>query len=83
MARLLYLGRLREAAGRGGETLTLPGNVSSAADLIAHLAARDPGLGAALSSASVRVAVNQKIGAADAVLCDTDEIAFLPPMSGG
>ncbi len=30
-----------------------------------------------------RVAVNEEFAGADTVLCDGDEVAFLPPMSGG
>ena len=42
----------------------------------------DPAVGEALPAA-IRVAINQRFAPADANLVDGDEIAFLPPISGG
>jgi molybdopterin synthase sulfur carrier subunit len=33
--------------------------------------------------AGIRVTINQRFAAADALLADGDEVAFLPPISGG
>lgn len=42
----------------------------------------DQAAGPALPS-GLRVAINQRFAAADTLLADGDELAFLPPISGG
>jgi sulfur-carrier protein len=79
--RLLFLGRLQDLAGaperildaRSGETI---------AALIDRLG---PGLAEALRSPRVRVALNGAVlgDIAGARAAEGDEIAFLPPVSGG
>ena len=84
MARVVFLGRLREAAGVRALDLPLP-TPTTLEGLIGLLDARDPGIGAVLTEPSVRVAINKALSpasAADAVT-DADEIAFLPPVTGG
>jgi molybdopterin converting factor small subunit len=45
---------------------------------------RDPALGEALNHQRAQIAINQEIvRRADHPVRDGDEIAFLPPMSGG
>lgn len=85
MARLLFLGRLRDAAGGRERAQSLPPEGMALAALIDALDAADPGLGALLRAPSVRVAINQSLSPADeaAIVRDDDEIAFLPPMTGG
>jgi len=77
--RLVFLGRLEDAAG-GGER-DIPA-VSSLAEVLAGL---EPELAAALNSSKVRLAVNGKLVADRGALMlrDGDELAFLPPVSGG
>ncbi len=77
--RLVFLGRLEDAAG-GGER-EIPA-VSSLAEVLAGL---EPDLSAALNSSKVRLAVNGKLIADRGALMlrDGDEVAFLPPVSGG
>ena len=73
--RVLFLGRLQDAAGCGErEVLAQP----TVATLIAGF---EPELADALRSDKVRVAVNGVLGAS--ALVDGDEVAFLPPVSGG
>ena len=81
--RLVYLARLREAFGRADETLVLSGR-PVVADVIAALAARgDPFAHELAPGRAVRVAVNQAIVAATHVVRDGDEVALLPPVTGG
>ena len=77
--KLVFLGRLEDAAGAGEM------EVATVATLPELLAALEPDLAAALASAKVRLAVNGKLTTdRDAlVLRDGDELAFLPPVSGG
>jgi molybdopterin synthase sulfur carrier subunit len=81
MAKVLMLGRLRDVAGWRERTLDAPPTTLSA--LRALLSAEDPALGEALAGKGVQAAVNKALVRADTALAPGDEIAFLPPMSGG
>jgi molybdopterin synthase sulfur carrier subunit len=81
MAKVLMLGRLRDVAGWRERTLDAPPATLSA--LRALLAAEDPALGEALAGKGVQAAVNKALVRSDAAIALGDEIAFLPPMSGG
>lgn len=75
---LLYFASLRDAAGCAQESIA-----SEAADpraLYLDAAARH---GFRMPLERVRVAVNGEFAATDCALRDGDEIAFLPPVSGG
>lgn len=78
MARLLFLGRLEDIAG-GGER-EVPGG--ALADVLASL---DHDLATALGGDRIRIALNGTLIAdrAAVVLAEGDELAFLPPVSGG
>lgn len=77
--KLVFLGRLEDAAGT--PEMTVPHRPS-----LDHLiAALEPGLAQALRGPRVKLAVNGiLLRDTDApVLKEGDEIAFLPPVSGG
>lgn len=82
MARLLFFGKLGDMAG-GRERLLTLGRQLTVSALKARLATEDPALGEALAAPSVRVIINQTFGTDAHALTDDDEIAFLPPVSGG
>jgi molybdopterin synthase sulfur carrier subunit len=84
MAKLVFLGRLEDLAGFAEIALPLAGDTP----LAAMLAEFPPELSAALESPKIRVARNGALVGADLplselVVADSDEIAFLPPVSGG
>ena len=83
--RLVYLARLREAFGRAGETLELPsGEAPSVAGVVHALAGRGGVWAAELAPGrAVRFAVNHRLAPRDHVLADGDEVAILPPVTGG
>ncbi len=83
MAQLLFFGKLGDLAGGRAREISLPGSKMTVAQLIATIDEEDTTLGSALRDASVRVFVNEKICPTDKVVADSDEIAFLPPVSGG
>ena len=73
------LGRLRDVAGWRERDMEVPPSTTA---LIALLAA-EPALGEALGGKGVQIAVNKTIVRGDHPLVAGDEVAFLPPMSGG
>lgn len=77
--KLVFLGRLADAAGAEER------EVASVPSIAALLAGLEPELSAALGAARVRIAVNGNVVADRGVftLRDGDEVAFLPPVSGG
>lgn len=84
MAKLVFLGRLEDLAGFAEIVLPL----AARARLATMLESLPPGLVAALESPKIRVAHNGSVVSADLplgelIVADTDEIAFLPPVSGG
>ncbi len=72
---------LRERAGRERLALELPEG-STVADAIAA-AGREPGLGEILGRMPVRAALNREYVDADAPVAGGDELALIPPVSGG
>ena len=88
MIRVLFFASLREAVGMDAWTYS-PAAAGSSLRLSALLAALKPTLGAdgyaALTAENVRVAINQEFveGAARVELKPGDEVAFLPPVTGG
>ena len=71
---------LRDRAGVGSCELPLPDGATVAA-AAAALAERFPGLGGAVPR--VAYAVNREYAATTTVLHDGDELALIPPVSGG
>ncbi len=78
--RVLFFGQLKDICGRAQEDLELP-DAATAGTAFSHYAAAFPGL-AALAS-SIVLARNQEFTTPGATLADGDELAFLPPVSGG
>ncbi len=81
--QILYFGRLREAFGRGAETLAPPAE-ATVAGLIAALRGRGGVWAEELAEGrSFRVAVDQTVATDDAALGPGSEIAIFPPVTGG
>ncbi|HQS71383.1 MAG: thiamine biosynthesis protein ThiS [Novosphingobium sp. 28-62-57] len=78
MARLVFMGRLEDVAGTG-EMSVAPGPVEQV------LAALDPALAVQLLGEKVRMALNGQLltDMGGVTLGQGDELAFLPPVSGG
>ena len=75
-ARLVFLGRLESTAGRA-KLAVAPGPLEGI------LAALDRDLAIALLDDRVRLALNGRLVTGAIVLGEGDELAFLPPVSGG
>ena len=78
--RVLFFGIVRERIGVREEMLELPAG-ASVADLLAALGARYEKFGDA--AGSLRVAVNEEYVDSSSALSDNDEVAIIPPVSGG
>jgi molybdopterin converting factor subunit 1 len=78
--RVLFFGMLKDLAGRPSESLNLPDN-ATLDDVLQHYEARVPRLKD--FAASIAMSINQEYAAPDAKLKSGDEIALLPPVSGG
>ena len=82
MTVLIYLGRLVDLTGTPEETLDLPANIETTADLRAWLNTRFPATETGFD-ASVRIALDSEICAEPSPIGAAREIAFLPPVGGG
>jgi molybdopterin synthase catalytic subunit len=78
--RVLFFGRLKELAGKSSDSLELP-EASPVREVLKHYAAQSPQLRESL--ASLAVAVNHEYAGVETVLKGDDEVALLPPVSGG
>lgn len=72
---------LRESIGFDEITLTVPTSNPTVEDLRSSLLEQHPGIGSLLPFC--QVAVNHEIATDSQTLQPTDEIAILPPFSGG
>ena len=84
MIRLVLLGRLRDHASASHGELALPDDVRTLSALQDWLGRHEPALCDALQTVKPRIAVNRSL-VRDPThpIRDGDEVAFLPPMSGG
>jgi molybdopterin converting factor subunit 1 len=78
--RVLYFGILKDVVGRSFSEMDLPEGLSVAELVGRH--EREKGASAEVWS-SIAVAVNQQYAKPEDVLRDGDEVALLPPVSGG
>ena len=78
--RVLFFGMLKDLVGKASDTLDLDQG-ASVADLLAHYETQIPRLRESLPS--LALAVNQEYASAETKLRSNDEVAILPPVSGG
>ena len=82
MIKLVFLGKFGDLANLSD--VALPGEVRTLADLTQWIARRQPLLGQAMATTTTRLILNQCVAHdLSAPVRDGDEVAFLPPMSGG
>lgn len=80
---VLLFGRLRDAFG--ASSIALPEGAGTVAEMRTLLASEYPDLAPLLASRSIRIALNQELVADETttMISAADEIALLPPLSGG
>ena len=77
---MLFFGVLKELVGKSAEHLELP-EKASVRDVWEHYAMKVPRMKESLDS--LAVAVNQEYAGLETILKENDELALLPPVSGG
>lgn len=84
MVRLVFLGKFGDLAPAGLSQIALPGEVKTLSDLRDWIARTEPLLGQAMAKTPMRLVLNQCVAQdLSRTVSDGDEVAFLPPMSGG
>ena len=78
--RVLFFGILKDIVGNSADSIDLPDG-ASVQDVIAHYESEIPRLKESLPS--LALAVNQQYASLDTKLKSDDEVALLPPVSGG
>ncbi len=82
--QIRYFAWLKDHTGCSQETMALPQEVSTIAQLISYLEQKGAGYQRAFQNRDVvRVARNQEFAALDDTIEDSDEIGFFPPVTGG
>lgn len=84
MVKLVFMGKFGDVAPAGLAQIAMPAEVRTLSDLKDWLTREQPGLGQAMAATVTRLVVNQCVAHdLSAPVVDGDEVAFLPPMSGG
>jgi MoaE-MoaD fusion protein len=78
--RVLFFGMLKDLTGQGSESAELPDS-AMLGDLVRHFENQLPQIKDLLPA--VAISVNQEYAGPETPLKDGDEVAFLPPVSGG
>ncbi|RMX03046.1 MoaD/ThiS family protein [Corticibacter populi] len=82
MITITYFGPLKQLQPAGTETLDWPGG--STEELLAQLRQRGPDWAEALQPGRIfKLALNQQLLHAPALVRDGDAVAILPPVTGG
>ena len=82
MITIKYFASLRDIAEKEEDSLDIenPITIDQLSDIITKTA---PKMGAIIREKKVMISVNQEMASADTIIHDGDEVAFLPPFSGG
>lgn len=83
MLRVLFFGRLSDVAGTDRMDIAIHTSITTIAVLRDHLGQGNDALTRALNEPQVMVALNQILVDWDCNLQPGDEVAFLPPVTGG
>mgnify|MGYP003984380251 FL=1 len=82
MITLKYFASLKSIANKDDDRLDIenPITIDQLSDIISKTA---PKMGEMIREKKVLISVNQEMASVDTVIHDGDEVAFLPPFSGG
>jgi len=79
----MFFGPLKDLMGYGQTEIDLPASISTRAALVDFLAQGNTHMSEALNAPTVRIIINNEIAVDDGDLSNAQELAFLPPLSGG
>ncbi len=77
---VLYFAGAKDATGKRRESIKLP-EYTTIRELLLEISSTHPRIRNILNS--IKVAVNYKVVDVDTILKESDEVALLPPVSGG
>ncbi len=77
---VLYFASAKDATGKRRESIKLPES-TTIREVLLKISSTHPGIINILNT--MQVAVNYKVVDVDAILKEADEVALLPPISGG
>jgi sulfur-carrier protein len=82
MITIKYFASLKSIAEKEEDIINIenPISLDQLSDIISKTA---PKIGAVIREKKVMISVNQEMASADTIIHDGDEVAFLPPFSGG
>jgi molybdopterin synthase sulfur carrier subunit len=83
MARVLFFGKLGDLAGGRARDISLGAQDKTVSALVDVIAEEDSVLAETLKEISIRCVVNEEMAGLATAISNDDEIAFLPPVSGG
>jgi len=83
MARVIFFGSLSDRVEQSEVTIDLLDNTMSARDIFDQIAKKNPSLIIAEGTTPIKVACNQQLVDWNTVISNDDELAFLPPVTGG
>lgn len=81
MITIKLFAMIKDKAGR--DELQLDVADSTVVELLAHIAEEIPALAGIVSTGTLRVSINSEFASLHAVVRDGDEVALMPPFSGG
>ena len=82
--KIYYFAWVRDHIGCSEEQITCPDGIGTIKELALYLKQQSDGHAKAFDDLkAVRAAINHKFVTADALISDSDEIAFFPPVTGG
>lgn len=82
MISIKYFASLKSIAEKEEDSLDIenPISIDQLSDIISKTM---PKMGAIIREKKVMISVNQEMASAETIIRDGDEVAFLPPFSGG
>ncbi len=84
MIKIFFFGRLRDTISSDSIILEEVAGLDSVEKIRMYLSeSRGSIWEEALNQSNIVISVNQVVVSTDAVVCDGDEVAFFPPMTGG
>lgn len=82
MIKVLYFASIKEKIGLESENIQFRNGLTLAL-LISELSEKHPHISSLMNAKGFLFAVNQEVSDFSALLTDGDEVAILPPLSGG